>query len=185
MDSNQFSFKLFIDYSLVGSSSTAILSSTYYSQDPGYLFPKVLTHLLSRVLTNLLSRVLAHLLSRVLAHLLSRVLTNLLSRVLTNLLSRVPHTILGKLMQGIPLDGYWVCFDDAQLMNREAMSVLLDCAATLFSAVRQTLDSVHINGVEVIRNNSHCIMLALQSPTWCVTPYTTFWYHTLKSGYDA
>ncbi|KAF6030092.1 hypothetical protein EB796_011605 [Bugula neritina] len=58
-----------------------------------------------------------------------------------------PHS-LGKLMQGVPLDGYWVCFDEVHLMRREAMAVLLQCASTLFNALKISRETVEINGDE-------------------------------------
>ena len=52
-------------------------------------------------------------------------------------------------MQGVPLDGYWVCIDEAHVMNREAMAILLQCATTIFNAVKIAKEQVDINGVEV------------------------------------
>jgi len=47
-------------------------------------------------------------------------------------------------MQGVPLDGYWVCFDEVHLMR-----VLLQCASTLFNALKISRETVEINGDEV------------------------------------
>lgn len=52
-------------------------------------------------------------------------------------------------MQGVPLDGYWVCLDEAHVMNREAMAVLLQSANTIFNAVKMMREYVELNGVEV------------------------------------
>lgn len=52
-------------------------------------------------------------------------------------------------MQGVPLEGYWLAFDEAHLMNREALSILLDSLFSLFNAVKLSLERVTIHGAEV------------------------------------
>jgi hypothetical protein len=52
-------------------------------------------------------------------------------------------------MQGVPLDGYWLAFDEAQLMNREALSVVIDSVFSIFNAIRMSLEHVTVHGSEV------------------------------------
>mgnify|MGYP001795438344 CR=1 FL=1 len=63
--------------------------------------------------------------------------------------SRRDWLITGKLMQGVPLEGYWLCFDEAHLMNREAVSVLMECTISMFNAIKTSLETVTIHGTEV------------------------------------
>lgn len=52
-------------------------------------------------------------------------------------------------MQGVPLDGYWVCLDEGHLMNREAMAVLLNSINSIFTAVKSLRERVDVNGTDV------------------------------------
>ena len=52
-------------------------------------------------------------------------------------------------MQGVPLDGYWVCLDEGHLMNREAMAVLLNTINSIFTAVKSMREHVDIHGTDV------------------------------------
>lgn len=52
-------------------------------------------------------------------------------------------------MQGVPLDGYWLCFDEAHLMNKEAVAVLMESMIAIFNAIKSTQDSVQLFGSDV------------------------------------
>ena len=52
-------------------------------------------------------------------------------------------------MQGVPLDGYWVCLDEGHLMNREAMAVLLNTINSIFTAVKSMREHADIHGTDV------------------------------------
>ncbi|XP_067674368.1 uncharacterized protein [Haliotis asinina] len=57
---------------------------------------------------------------------------------------------IGKITQGIAMDGCWGCFDEAQSLNREAMAVLLDHVQCVLQALkaRQPFTSL-LDGQEI------------------------------------
>ncbi|ESO89151.1 hypothetical protein LOTGIDRAFT_229063 [Lottia gigantea] len=46
---------------------------------------------------------------------------------------------LGKIVQGLAMDGCWGCFDEAQNLNSEAIAVLMECAQKVLLSLRSSI----------------------------------------------
>ncbi|KAK6187606.1 hypothetical protein SNE40_005595 [Patella caerulea] len=81
---------------------------------------------------------------------------------------------LGKIAQGMAMDGCWGCFDEAQNLNREAIAVLMDCSYKILQALRSAnLSIVLTDGQEIVIKNSVGMFMTSNpsaTPPFCSMP---------------
>ncbi|XP_055954873.1 dynein axonemal heavy chain 8-like [Patella vulgata] len=81
---------------------------------------------------------------------------------------------LGKIAQGMAMDGCWGCFDEAQNLNREAIAVLMDCSYKILQALRSaSLSIILTDGQEIGIKNSVGMFMTLNpsaTPPFCSMP---------------
>ncbi|XP_023932047.1 dynein heavy chain 5, axonemal-like isoform X1 [Lingula anatina] len=73
---------------------------------------------------------------------------------------------LGKMLQGLSMDGSWGCFDEAQLVSKEALSVFLDCVTAIFGAIKARKDYCYFgDGQEVNVKKNVAIYMTINPTT--------------------
>ncbi|GFN75495.1 dynein beta chain, ciliary [Plakobranchus ocellatus] len=75
-------------------------------------------------------------------------------------------TSIGKIAQGMAMDGCWGCFDEAQSLNKQALSVLLDHVQSIFQAMRARQSYMYlVDGTEIPLKRSVGLFMSMDMST--------------------
>ncbi|BFZ10052.1 hypothetical protein BsWGS_13093 [Bradybaena similaris] len=71
---------------------------------------------------------------------------------------------IGHIMQGIAMDGCWGCFEDVQILSKSGLSILVDYAQSMFTALkaRQSYMCL-VDGTEIFLRNTAGLFLSVDT----------------------